>query len=1602
MVAYYNGSAGKVNYAVWSATASVNPWVIAPTQLTMASLTGQIYWVKLKPRLNANTIALAVLDANSDISAAIWNGSGWLDNVNLTTSGSIATKEAFDIAWESISGDLLSIWGTGTTTNYRKWYSTSTWAGTLSGPNISNTGNWIRLCSSPLSNKIGFTSIGGSSYWHTAIWRPSDVEGWSSLPTYDSSMSANDKRITDCAWQSKTEQFIAIAVDDIGTYDNQFDWITWNNGTWTPASPSVTTANTNTTFSTDIKWTNLLNDPDSNNVMAWAVDTSNNLRSTAWSGTSWSPSGSGVNFYHGVIQDYNYESFAIEFKRKDNIPPTITNNQSGDSVWRNSNYAAYSVFANDSGGSLLKSIQTKIYTQSNGGGSLIENWADQVSDINSGSYSSAWKLSDNSFNLLQNGTNYIWVRAIDNAGNISNEWMDAFYVKKDTIAPSITNNMPSDFSNVWTSTGVGAINIDFSDSGGSKISSAAYSIWTGPNQSGVNVASNVPIFSNLDSNVYDNDWNINFSLLANTTNYITVTVWDSANSSTTLIDSFKVLKDTISPNAISNLSATAGPTIGTVLLSFSSPGDDNTLGDNLQGGYVIKYATFNITNDTLFNSATTYNEYFKPKSVGQSENIVLYNLATDTTYYFAVKSYDKANNLSAISNSAYALAQKANVFINEVYPSGSSGYDWIELYNNTSQNFSLEGWKLIYHQGALGVESAEVDLWSGSSSDSISSGSFKAINISLDLNSSQSYSIILKNSEGKVIDSLQWPIISSGRSFARVYDGSPYFEIDPTPTPGYANSIATSPVKINEVSYKNWEFIELYNSTNEYISLNNYSLRNSNGVLFRFTRKISTYSYTLLDSSSFSNDGYSWSYSFNSGLNENGDFIALENNSGQTLDRVSWKGTISTLYNYKAELVSNASYAPANSNTSIIRTNGADTDNDSLDFTASSLITPLSRNSNYGQAGSNDLFYPVESGYMPYNFPIKIRLNSDFSGGYSDLIAFINIDGTDTKSPHIYKIDDIGFNLSDTSIQTRNYSLDNFVDIDGNKLKDKASYKVIFNCDNASASSNNVYLSSVTVDASSITVNASLTQSNWLNPLMDIDIFKIVIQNPSNYDVYLTSITLSFDTTSQISLTTQQLKDLLQYIRIYRDSAQGLIGVFESGIDNDLLSSIENNAFVLDNGKLAINISTDSLSFIASKSTSTYFVVFVSSINSYNSNPNSFISNIDLGYLYVADSINMLYQNKIMNPSSIYTSTISVIHPGADDVWYYDTHIVSNLKTMSAVDYLNYNHLYIGADDGIMRSIDYGNGGEKWSFATNPAAKIITSPIVSYGSSNETFIYFACENGDIYKVQDNGSGVSQVWKTNINAQVSGELYDSDDKIYFGTKDNKIYCLNKANATTCSNWTFDTGINSPITSSLSIDFRQDVNVGWTGLYNGNIISFRLTDGVLLNQFITNGPVYSAPFIDSAYSSASNNLFIASTDGKLYSRTAANLSVKPANWNDVTLNAATYSSPYKVLTSTIVLIGDESGRLYKIDSINGTILKTFDTNSPIRILPLEYDGYVYFASGKYIYSLNLNTFELKTGYPIYVGSEVEGGLVIDVDTGYLTFSTNAGKTFMIDLW
>ncbi len=155
---------------------------------------------------------------------------------------------------------------------------------------------------------------------------------------------------------------------------------------------------------------------------------------------------SDVYYWRVQAQDVagNYSAYSSTYSIMiDTIPPVIVNNTAPDYVWHASSGQVYSVNFYDPLSnlnhplSMLTTAYYKIFTSTGMSGIQITPWTPiNTQIISSTSYATNWQLRSSDWNLLQNGTNYVSVRADDLAGNTS-WWTDAFFVRKDTVPPSV-------------------------------------------------------------------------------------------------------------------------------------------------------------------------------------------------------------------------------------------------------------------------------------------------------------------------------------------------------------------------------------------------------------------------------------------------------------------------------------------------------------------------------------------------------------------------------------------------------------------------------------------------------------------------------------------------------------------------------------------------------------------------------------------------------------------------------------------------------------------------------------------------------------------------------------------------------------------------------------------------------------------------------------------------------------------------------------------------------------------------------------------------------------------------------------------------------------
>jgi chitodextrinase len=105
-----------------------------------------------------------------------------------------------------------------------------------------------------------------------------------------------------------------------------------------------------------------------------------------------------------------------------------------------------------------------------------------------------------------------------------------------------------------------------------------------------------------------------------------------------------------------SLPAEAQVTPSSVTLSWTTPGDDGTLGTASQ--FDLRYSTSPITGSN-FNQATRWASMPAPAASGTRQNVTVTGLSAATTYYFAIKTADESGNWAPVSNVAQATTAVA-------------------------------------------------------------------------------------------------------------------------------------------------------------------------------------------------------------------------------------------------------------------------------------------------------------------------------------------------------------------------------------------------------------------------------------------------------------------------------------------------------------------------------------------------------------------------------------------------------------------------------------------------------------------------------------------------------------------------------------------------------------------------------------------------------------------------------------------------------------------------------------------------------------------------------------------------------------------------------
>ena len=249
----------------------------------------------------------------------------------------------------------------------------------------------------------------------------------------------------------------------------------------------------------------------------------------------------------------------------------------------------------------------------------------------------------------------------------------------------------------------------------------------------------------------------------------------------------------------------------------------------------------------------------------------------------------------------------------------------------------------------------------------------------------------------------------------------------------------------------------------------------------------------------------------------------------------------------------------------------------------------------------------------------------------------------------------------------------------------------------------------------------------------------------------------------------------------------------------------------------------------------------------------------------------------------------------------------------------------------------------RWKFKTNGG--IVSSPSVTYGK-----VYFGSQDKNVYCIDARSSRL--VWNFTTGTRIKSSPAVVDGKVYIGPDDGYVYCLDA--------------------------------------YNGSVIWKKDAGGYIEAQFSATVLLRSSPEV------ADGSVYVGSLDSNVYCLDADNGNV---NWIFKTEGYIT--SSLAVFDSAVYVVSQEpdTGALYKLDAKNGSLIwkrsipyhKGLHGGTDLHASPTVAEGMVFVSSNaKEYYGINATTSNIEWTYRCEGAEE------------FIVCSTiyNGGKLFLID--
>jgi parallel beta-helix repeat protein len=201
------------------------------------------------------------------------------------------------------------------------------------------------------------------------------------------------------------------------------------------------------------------------------------------------------------------------------------------------------------------------------------------------------------------------------------------------------------------------------------------------------------------------------------------------------------------------------------------------------------------------------------------------------------------------------------------------------------------------------------------------------------------------------------------------------------------------------------------------------------------------------------------------------------------------------------------------------------------------------------------------------------------------------------------------------------------------------------------------------------------------------------------------------------------------------------------------------------------------------------------------------------------------------------------------------------------------------------------------------------------------------------------------WNYTTGNGVSSSPAVADGKVYVGSCDHKVYCLDAL--TGAHIWNYTTG--SAVVSSPAVAG----GVVYVGSWDHKVYALNAFTGALVWNYTTGGTVVSSPAV------AGGLVYVGSYDDKVY---ALNAFTGALVWN-YTTGSAVVSSP--AVAGGVVYVGSWDHKVYALNAFTGALVWNYTTGGTVVSSPAVAGGMVYVGSESNVYALNAATGALVWG-------------------------------------